>query len=81
MSIADRLGKEEVGEESYSLELRDVPTKGTRSISTGEDVLVHEETPDEVLELPVPPEAGNLEVKDAIVLEPLVDDGADVVKF
>lgn len=57
-----------------TLALGNVPGEGGGGVGTGEDVLVHEETPDEVLKLPVAAETGDLEVEDAIVLETVSDD-------
>lgn len=59
--------------EASALKLVDEETKRGRSVGAGEDVLVHEETPDEILVLPGLPEAGNLEEEDTIVLKHVVD--------
>ena len=77
---------------SSGLDLVDDPSERTRGICTGEDVLVHEDTPtqlersltmrwsyvwkpvpDEILVLPVGTNASDLEDKDAIVVEKVID--------
>lgn len=60
-------------EHNRKTNLVDDPTKGAGGIGTGENVLVHEETPDEVLELPWGTDAGDLEDKNAIVIEEIID--------
>lgn len=59
--------------EASGLDLADNPTKRARRIRTREDVLVHEETPDEVLVLPVWAQASDLEQEDTVVVEKVVD--------
>lgn len=57
--------------ETSSLEFVDEPKQRRRGVGAGEDVLVHEETPDEVFILPRFSQAGNLEKEDAVVREHL----------
>ena len=59
--------------ETSLLELINVPAERSRSISTREDVLVHEETPDQVLVLPALTETGELEDGNTIIIEHVVD--------
>ena len=59
--------------ETSALELVDDPAKGSRSVSTRENVLVHEETPSEVLVLPGLSETSILEEEDTIVVEHVVN--------
>lgn len=54
--------------EASALERVDEPAEGGRGIGTGEDVFVHEQTPDEVLVLPRLSETGNLQEEDTIVV-------------
>ena len=56
-----------------SLELVDKPPQRCRSIGAGENVLVHEETPDEVFILPRLTQTCNLQEENAVVLEHVVD--------
>ena len=49
------------------------PVKSTARISTGEDVFVHEQAPNEILVLPHGPNAGDLEQENAVVVEKVVD--------
>ena len=51
--------------------VRDVAER-SRGVGTGEDVLVHEQTPDEILVLPVLAEAGVLQEEHTVVVEHLV---------
>jgi hypothetical protein len=59
--------------EAGTLEGVDDEAEGSRSVSTGEDVFVHEQTPGEVLELPCLAETGDLQEEDTVVLEHVVD--------
>lgn len=59
--------------ETSLLELINVPAERSRGISTRENVLVHEETPDQVLVLPALTETGELEDSDTIIIEHVVD--------
>jgi len=59
--------------ETSTLELVDSPSEGSRSVSTGEDVLVHEKTPDEVLVLPRLADTSVLHEEDTVVIEHVVD--------
>jgi hypothetical protein len=58
---------------SDRLDLVDNPTKGATCIGTREDILVHEQTPDEILILPRGTEASNLKDEDTIVIEEVID--------
>lgn len=49
------------------------PAQRRGRVRPGEDVLVHEEAPDEVLVLPAFPDAGDLQEEDAVVVEHVVD--------
>ena len=69
--------KESLGRKTHGFELTNIPVQRARGVSTREDVLVHEETPNQVLVLPVPPESGDLEVEDAVILEPLAHNGQE----
>lgn len=59
--------------ETSTLELVDSPAKRSRSVSTGEDVLVHEKTPDEVLVLPRLADTSVLHEEDTVIIEHVVD--------
>lgn len=59
--------------ETSALELVDGPAKRSTSVRAGEDVLVHEKTPDKVLVLPRLAETSVLHVEDTIVIEHVVD--------
>ena len=50
-----------------------MPTKRAAGISTREDVLVHEQTPDQILVLPALTETGNLKDEETIIVEQVVD--------
>jgi hypothetical protein len=52
-----------------TFELVDEPAEGVGGVGAREDIFVHEETPDEVFELPVGADAGDLEDQDAIVVD------------
>ena len=54
----------------------DEAKRGAR-VSAGEDVLVHEETPDEILVLPRLAETGHLQVEDAVVVHHVIDLGQE----
>jgi len=58
--------------ETGSLDLVNDPTKRARGICTGEDVLVHEKTPNKVLILPSRTNASDLKDEDAVVIEQVV---------
>lgn len=58
---------------SGTFQLVDEPAQGSRSVGTWEDVLVHEQTPDEVLVLPGLPETSNLQKKYAVVVQHVVN--------
>ena len=53
--------------------LADDPVQSARGISTGEDIFVHEQAPNEVLVLPDGADTSNLEEKDTIVVEEVVN--------
>lgn len=55
-----------------TLALVDEVSERCASVRTGEDVLVHEKTPDEVLVLPVLPQTGVLQEADSVVVEHIV---------
>lgn len=59
--------------ETSALQATDEETKRSRSIGTGEDVLVHEKTPDEIFELPRLPQTGDLEQEAPIVIKHTVN--------
>lgn len=59
--------------EPSTLELSNDPSKGTRCVSAREDVFVHEEAPNEVLVLPGGTDTSDLENKDAVVVEEVID--------
>lgn len=59
--------------EASALELVDEPAKRSRSISAGEDVFVHEQTPDKILVLPRLAQTGNLKEEDTVVVQHIVD--------
>ena len=58
--------------EASCLHLVDDPAEGTRGVRTGEDVLVHEEAPNEILILPRGTDTGDLENEDAVVVEEVI---------
>ena len=63
--------------ETSSLEaIHDEAKRGT-GISTGEDVLVHEKTPDEVLVLPGLAETSDLQEEDTVVVEHVINLGQE----
>lgn len=62
---------------SGTLEFVDNEAKRSASVGTGEDVLVHEKTPDEVLVLPRFAETSDLQEEDTIVIEHVVDLGQE----
>lgn len=55
--------------EASALAAVNEPAERGRGIGAGEDVLVHEKTPDEILKLPVLTETSNLQEEDTIVVE------------
>lgn len=59
--------------ETGTLELINSPAERSRSVSTREDVLVHEKTPDEILVLPRLAETGVLHEEDSVIVEHVVD--------
>lgn len=56
-----------------SLETVDNEAQGSARVGAGEDVLVHEQTPDEILVLPGLAETSDLQEEDSIVVEHIVD--------
>lgn len=63
--------------ETSTLETVDDESKRGTSIGTREDVLVHEQTPDEVLVLPRLAETSDLQEENTIVIEHVVDLGQE----
>lgn len=63
--------------EASALQLVNDPAERSGSISTREDIFVHEETPDEILILPRLSETSNLEEEDTIVIKHVVDLGEE----
>lgn len=61
--------------EASALQLVNDPAERSRSISTREDIFVHEETPDEILILPSLSETSDLEEEDTIVIKHVVNLG------
>lgn len=59
--------------ETGAFKLVDDPAQRRGGVGTGEDVLVHEETPGQILKLPGLAETGDLEEKDTVVVEHVVD--------
>ena len=59
--------------EAGLLDLVDDPPERAGGVGAGEDVLVHEESPDEVFVLPVLSDAGDLQDEGALVVEEVVD--------
>ena len=59
--------------ETGTLKLIDNPAKRSRSVSAREDVLVHEETPSEILVLPSLADTGVLEEEDTIIVKHVVN--------
>ena len=49
------------------------PAQRRRRVRAGEDVLVHEEAPNQILVLPAFADAGDLQEEDAVVVEHVVD--------
>ena len=58
--------------EARSLDLAHDPAERARRVRAGEDVLVNEQAPDEVLVLPVGTDTSDLEDEDAVVVEEVV---------
>lgn len=59
--------------ESSTLQRINEEAQRSRRIGTREDVFVHEQSPDEILILPRFPETSNLQEKDAIILEHVIN--------
>lgn len=59
--------------EAGTLKLVDEEAQGSRSVSTRENVLVHEQAPDEILVLPRLAQTSDLEEEDTIVVHHVVD--------
>ena len=72
-TVVDTNGVDALDFETSTLELVDSPAKRSRSVSTGEDVLVHEKTPDEVLVLPRLADTSVLHEEDTVIIEHVVD--------
>lgn len=75
--VVDTDGVNTLDLETSALKTVDDEAKRGRSVSTGEDVLVHEETPDEVLVLPGLAETSDLEEEDTIILKHVVNLGQE----
>lgn len=58
--------------ETSTLELVDEETKRSRSVGTRENVLVHEQTPDQILVLPALAQTSDLEKEDTVVVQHVV---------
>lgn len=63
--------------EAGTLQAVNDEAKRSRGISTGEDILVHEKTPDEILILPRLAETSDLQEEDTVVIEHVVDLGQE----
>jgi hypothetical protein len=59
--------------ESSALKLIYDETDGGGSIGTREDILVHEQTPDQILKLPITPDPGHLQDEHAVIVHEGVD--------
>lgn len=59
--------------ESRRFDLVDDPSEGARSIRTGEDVLVHEQAPDQIFILPGRSESSDLQDEDSVIVEQVAD--------
>lgn len=59
--------------ETSSLESVDDEAKRSASVGTREDVLVHEETPDEILVLPRLTETSDLQEENTVIIEHVID--------
>lgn len=71
--VVDTDGVNSLDLESGTLKFVHDETKRGRGIGTGEDVLVHEQTPDKVLVLPGLAETSDLQEEGTIVLEHVID--------
>jgi len=58
--------------ETSTLQGADIVGQGSRGVGTGEDVFVHEKTPDEILILPWLSQPSNLKEEDTVVVQHLV---------
>ena len=63
--------------ESSTLKLVGDPAQRSRGVGTGEDVLVHEQTPDQIFVLPSLAETSVLEEEDTVVVEHVVNLGQE----
>ena len=59
--------------ESSTLQAADVKAKRSRSISAWEDVLVHEKTPYEIFVLPALSQTSDLNEKDSVIIEHIMN--------
>lgn len=75
--VVDTDGVNSLDLEAGTLKAVNDEAKRSRGIGTGEDVLVHEQTPDEVLVLPRLAETSDLQEEDTIVIEHVVDLGQE----
>ena len=71
--VVDTDGIDRLALETGTLKVVNKETKWGRGISSWEDVSVHKETPDEVLELPSLAKSSNLQEESSIVIEHLID--------
>jgi hypothetical protein len=60
-------------EHEWGTYLVDHPTKRAARVCTRENVLVHEQTPNQIFILPAGPDSSDLEHKDTIVIEEVID--------
>lgn len=58
--------------EAGALELVDNPAKRGGRVGAGEDVLVHEQTPDQILVLPRLAQTGDLQEEDTVIIQHVV---------
>lgn len=79
--VVDSNGVDILDLETSALELLDNPVQGHGSISTREDVLGHEETPDEILVLPSSTETGNLEEEETVIVKHILDLKQELVEL
>ena len=73
--VVDADGIDPFDLEAGTLKLVDEPSQRRRSVGAREDVLVHEQTPDEVLILPGFTQSSNLEEEHSVVVEHVIDLG------
>lgn len=71
--VVDTNGVDGLDFETSSLQTVDNKAQGGASVSTGEDVLVHEETPDQILVLPGLAETSDLQEEHTVVIQHVID--------